>query len=128
MSNIDKYTSFISEQSRTSPMQLTEATEKTAVKHELKNLNQHLGGSVADAQRTGRGTQMTSPSVNVSHHKSSDETHKALTAAGYKHIKKPSPFYSDDHKFYQKTDSHGFTHTLAHSGSAVHHIGASKSS
>jgi hypothetical protein len=133
MSNIDKYTNFIAEQVRKGSVAglrtgvIAEATEKTAVKHELKNLNDHLGGEVVGSQRTGRGAQTTSPRIDVSHHKTPEQIHKALTAAGYKPAPKPSKFYSDNDKFYEKKDQHGYTHTLAHSGPSVHHIGASAS-
>ena len=136
MSNIDKYTKFIAEQVRMSSVagfrsaDLAEATERTAVKNELKNLNQHLGGEVEGSQRTGRGSQTTSPSIDTSHH-SKDEVAKALQGAGYKKV--PNHKFDGDnvHASYQKTDAHGFTHSLKHAiddngKHSINHVGANK--
>jgi hypothetical protein len=127
MSNIKTYTQFISEQVRKSggPVELTEATEKTAVKHELANLNKHLGGEIQGRQRTGRANQYTFPSIDTSHHESRNDTIKGITAAGYHRI---AIRYSDATHFYGKKDQHGFHHTLAVVGSGkiptVNHIRA----
>lgn len=142
--SIDRYTKFISEQVRKSTVAglrsqavveeqaLEEATEKTAVKNELKKLNQHLGSEVEGSQRTGRGSQTTSPRIDTSHH-SKDKVAKVLQNAGYKKIAshKSTRGLTPDHDSYEKTDEHGYKHHINHAftgdnNHSIHHVGASK--
>ena len=128
MSNIDHYNNFISDQVRKEralglrTLPIEEATEKTAVKNELKNLGQHLGGDVEGSHRTGRGNQMTTPSIDTSHH-SKEKVVKTLQSAGYKKVR--SDRFGD--AIFHKTDKHGFTHSVKHgidgNNHSVHHLG-----
>jgi hypothetical protein len=139
MSNIDRYTKFIAEQVRKGTITglrsqpVNEATEKTAVKHALKDLHSRLGGNVEGPQRTGRGTQMTSPKIDTSHH-SKEKVAKALTSAGYKKTESGKKLYltGTSYDSYEKSDAHGYKHYVNHlhdrdGRHSVHHVGASNS-
>lgn len=138
--SVEKIAQYISEQVRKERAlglhgihDFNEATERTAVKNELNKLGSALG-EVGGRERTGVHAQTTSPKISTSHH-SKDKVGKVLSAAGYKKVgqsaEHPNFPGRSDHS-YEKTDEHGFKHSVKHSFDtnnrhSVHHVGASKS-
>lgn len=107
-------------------------SEKTAIKHALKDLNSRLGGEIWGPVRTGRGTQMTSPQIDTSHH-SKEKVAKALAAAGYKKTghEKSSISPGNSYDSYEKTDLYGYKHSVKHAHNkdgthSVNHVGANQ--